>query len=154
MNTGMSRRAFTKVGAATVLGLTALETSKVLGANQRVRLGFIGVGGRGCQLIQGFAQHPDVELTAFCDVSQSTVEQANQKYAQGKAATCGDFRKILDRQDIDAVVIATPDHWHAIQTILATQSTIHWDPERELITNNQEANSLLHYEYRKPWTLD
>jgi predicted dehydrogenase len=122
MNMGISRRSFTKVSAATVLGLTALEASQVVGANHRVRLGFIGVGGRGCQLIQGFAQHPDVELAAFCDVSQSTVEQVNAKYAQGKAATCGDFRKVLDRKDIDAVVIASPDHWHAIQTIMACKA--------------------------------
>lgn len=43
---------------------------------------------------------------------------------------------------------------HLANISLATQSTIHWDPEREVITNNPEANGLLHYEYRKPWTLD
>jgi predicted dehydrogenase len=122
MTEKISRRAFTRTGAATMLGLTALETSRVWGANDRVRLGFIGIGGRGMQVANAFQQHADAQIVALCDVSQSTLETANQKLTQGQAAAYGDFRKLLDRKDIDAVVIATPDHWHALQTIMACRA--------------------------------
>jgi len=119
MKAKVSRRAFGQAGTAAVLGLTALEASRALGANERIRLGFIGVGSRGGQLLEFFVQHADAEIAAMCDVSRSTLEAANQKFARGKAAAYGDFRKLIDRKDLDGVVIATPDHWHAIQTIAA-----------------------------------
>ena len=115
----ITRRTFTKASVATTLGLTAAGRSKALGANERIRLGIIGVGLRGGQLLDAFAQHKDAELVAMCDVSKSTLDEANQKWADGKAATYGDFRRLIDRDDLDAVVVATPDHWHAIQTITA-----------------------------------
>jgi len=118
MSDRLNRRTFTKAGAAVTLGLTASQTSRVLGANDRVRLGFIGVANRGGQLMSAFLSHDDIEVVALCDVCKSTLEKANQR-VDGKATTYGDFRKLIDRDDIDAVVIATPDHWHAIQTITA-----------------------------------
>ena len=118
----LSRRAFSQTGAATVLGLTALQASRVLGANERIRLGFIGIGGRGKQVASAFSQHADAEIVALCDVSRSTVEEANARLTEGKAGIFGDFRKLLDQKDIDAVVIATPDHWHAIQTTMACRA--------------------------------
>jgi predicted dehydrogenase len=122
MSEKITRRTFTKAGMASTLGLTAAQASRVPGANDRVRLGWIGVGSRGGQLLDAFVQHADAQVVAMCDVSKSTLDAANQKWASGKAATCGDFRKLIDRKDIDAVVIATPDHWHAIQTIAATSA--------------------------------
>ncbi|MDY0164992.1 MAG: Gfo/Idh/MocA family oxidoreductase [Thermoguttaceae bacterium] len=122
MTRRLSRRAFSQAGAVTLFGLTALNSSRVLGANERVRLGFIGIGSRGSQVAAAFAQHADTEIAALCDVSRSTLENANEKLAQGKAAAYGDFRKLLDRQNLDAVVIATPDHWHAIQTVMACRA--------------------------------
>ena len=116
----INRRTFTKTSVAAALGITALQTTRVLGANDRVRLGVIGTGGRGSQVIQAFLSHTDVEIAALCDVSRSTVDDANARLLGGKAAVYGDFRKLIDRDDdLDAVVIATPDHWHAIQTITA-----------------------------------
>jgi len=122
MKQKVSRRTFARAGVAGVLGLSALEASRAWGANERIRLGFIGVGSRGGQLLEAFRQHLDVEIAALCDVSRSTLEGANAKFAQGKAATFGDFRKLLDRKDVEAVVIASPDHWHALQTILACRA--------------------------------
>ena len=119
MDTHMTRRTFAKTGVAATVGLTALETSRALGANERVRIGLIGTGNRGCQVLSAFLKHADVEVSALCDVSRSTVDAANAKHLAGKAEVYGDFRKIVDRKDIDAVIIATPDHWHAIQTITA-----------------------------------
>jgi len=113
-----TRGTITKVGTAAALGLAAARTSRALGANERIRLGFIGVANRGGQLMSAFLTHDDMEIVALCDVSKSTLEKANARL-DGKADTYGDFRKMIDRKDIDAVVIATPDHWHAIQTITA-----------------------------------
>jgi predicted dehydrogenase len=85
-------------------------------ANQRVRLGVIGVGNRGDQLIDAFMVHPDAQITAICDVYQPYIEFAKQKVGDHPFVT-KDYRRILDRKDIDAVLIATPDHWHALQFI-------------------------------------
>lgn len=117
--TKITRRTFAKASAAaTAFTLTATGAQRVLGANERVRLGFIGVANRGGQLLDAFLDHSDAEVAVLCDVCQSTLQKANQRVG-GKAELCGDFRKLLDRKDLDAVVIATPDHWHAIQTIWA-----------------------------------
>ncbi len=115
----MTRRAFSKASVAATLGLSALQATKVQGANDRVRLGVIGTGNRGCQVMDFFLKHADVEVPALCDVSRSIVDAANAKHLGGKAEVYSDFRKIIDRKDIDAVLIATPDHWHAIQTVMA-----------------------------------
>ena len=91
-------------------------TNNIIGANDRVRLGFIGVANRGGQLITAFLKHDDMEIATLCDVDKSTLAKVKERL-DGKPDTCGDFREVLERKDIDAVVIATPDHWHAIQTV-------------------------------------
>jgi len=118
MNRRISRRTFAKAGAAATLGLAAVSPARARGANDRIRLGFIGVANRGGQLISAFSKHDDMEIVALCDVCESTLNAANARLG-GRVATFGDFRKLIDRDDVDAVVIATPDHWHAIQTITA-----------------------------------
>lgn len=115
----ITRRTFARSAtAAAALGLTALQARGAPGANDRVRLGFIGVANRGGQLMDAFLVHKDMEIAALCDVHKPTLEKANAK-VDGKADLLADFRKLIDRKDLDAVVIATPDHWHAIQTIAA-----------------------------------
>lgn len=117
----MSRRVFHRRTAGTAAGLTALQVSRVLGANERIRLGVIGVANRGGQLISAFQKHQDADIVALCDVDASALERMHQRL-DGKPDTCHDFRTIVERNDIDAVVIATPDHWHAIQTIDACEA--------------------------------
>jgi predicted dehydrogenase len=99
----------------------ALYRPRVLGANDRIQVGFIGYGLIGAQHVHDFQQLPDVDLAAVCDVYQPRLEQG--------VAACGsrakgyrDFRKLLDDKNIQAVVISTPDHWHALMTILACAS--------------------------------
>ena len=75
MTTKISRRTFTQATAA-ALGLTAASAKRVLGANDRIRLGFIGVGNRGSQLLSAFLKHPDAEIMALSDVSQPLLAQA------------------------------------------------------------------------------
>lgn len=120
----ITRRTFTKATAAAgattaAVGWTAAQAGKVAGANERVRIGIIGVGNRGGQVLNAFLKSKDdVEFVAICDVYKPHLEKTAARL-DGKVDQYGDFRKILDRQDIDAVVIATPDHWHAVQTIQA-----------------------------------
>ena len=116
MSQKITRRAFTKAGAAATLGLTAAQYARAAGANEKVRLGFIGVANRGGQLISAFLKHDDCEIAALCDVDKSTLARVRERL-DGKPETCTDFRKLIGRKDLDAVVVATPDHWHAIQTV-------------------------------------
>jgi predicted dehydrogenase len=121
MTEKITRRTFTKAGAAATLGLAASRPARVRGANERIGLGFIGVGGRGRSLVNTFRACADAEIVALCDVYGPHVELA-QKPLEDKAAEYGDFRRLIDRKDVDAVVIATPDHWHAVQTITACEA--------------------------------
>ena len=84
--------------------------------NDRIQLGFIGVGNRGGQLLDAFLTHSDAQVTAICDVYQPYLERATEKIGT-RVETYGDFRQLIASPHVDAVVIATPDHWHAIQCI-------------------------------------
>src|SRR5688572_7431758 len=113
----VSRREFGKTVAAAGVA-TAFSRGRVLGANDRVRLGFIGVGNRGDQVLDAFLPHQDMEVVAICDIYEPYVDFAAKK-SGGQPARLKDYRRILDRKDVDAVVISTPDHWHALQMIHA-----------------------------------
>jgi predicted dehydrogenase len=116
----INRRDFQKQAAVAGLG-TALASSRVLGANERIRLGFIGLGNRGDQVLDGFLEHKDCEVVAVCDLYAPYLDFASKKIG-GEPKHYKDYQKILERKDIDAVVINTPDHWHALQTIHACQA--------------------------------
>lgn len=107
MNT-YSRRAFTGGGLA-----TALSYSRVLGANDRVRMGFIGLGNRGDQVHDAFLEFGDSETVAICDLREDYLDLAARK-SRGEPKRYADYRKLLEDKNVDAVTIATPDHWHAI----------------------------------------
>jgi predicted dehydrogenase len=123
MNSKINRRTFAKSAAAasTLAALHAAGVSSVLGANERVRLGFIGVGNRGDQLLDAFLVHKDCEVVAICDLYEPYLGAAKQK-AGGSPQLFSDFRKLIDQKDIDAVVIATPDHWHALPFVAACRA--------------------------------
>lgn len=112
----MTRRDFSKAAA-----VTALSSMRILGANDRVRLGFIGVGNRGDQVLDAFLKHQDAQVVAICDVNEPYLAPAARK-AGGSPALLRDYRKILEMKDLDAVVINTPDHWHALQFIQACEA--------------------------------
>src|SRR6202047_1660187 len=116
----MTRRTFAKSAALASAG-AALATSKVLGANDRVRLGFIGLGNRGDQVLDAFLEHKDCEVLAICDIYQPYLDFAAKKIGTNPRQF-RDYRQMLERKDIDAVVICTPDHWHALQMIHACQA--------------------------------
>ncbi|MEZ5356988.1 MAG: Gfo/Idh/MocA family oxidoreductase [Bryobacteraceae bacterium] len=115
----MQRRNFVK---ASSIAMTALSASRVKGANERVNIALIGCGGRGRYVARLMREaSPDVAYTAVADVYATNGETA-RGWAGPDAQFYSDFRKLLDRKDIDAVHIATPDHWHAIATVLACQA--------------------------------
>jgi predicted dehydrogenase len=92
--------------------------SRVLGSNERIQVGFIGYGLIGRQHVHDFKRQPDVELAAVCEVHQGRLQQGLADCGAG-AKGCGDFRRLLDDRNIQAVVISTPDHWHALITMMA-----------------------------------
>jgi predicted dehydrogenase len=99
-------------------GVTAASYSRLRGANERVGVGFIGYGLIGAQHVHDLKNQKDAELVAMCDVHQPRLEQGTAACGPG-AKSYRDFRRLLDDKNVQAVVISTPDHWHALMTIMA-----------------------------------
>jgi predicted dehydrogenase len=99
--------------------MTAASYSRILGANEKVRLGFIGCGLIGLRHIADFKKLPGADLTAVSDIYDARTERAKADCGGANVKAYKDFRKMLDDKDVDAVIISTPDHWHALQTIMA-----------------------------------
>ena len=114
--TTTNRRRF--IGAAVA---SAASYSRVLGANDRIRVAGIGTGGRGEYLLGNVAQLPDTEIVAVCDVYEPHRQRVKSRLA-ANAQEYLDHRQVLDRKDVDAVVIGTPDHWHVPITIDAVRA--------------------------------
>jgi predicted dehydrogenase len=108
-------------GFVATTGMAALSASRVLGANERVRVGLIGCGGRGRFVAQHMREAPNVSFPAVADVYRANGERARE-WAGADAKFFQDFRKLLELKDVDAVLIATPDHWHAAAAVLACQA--------------------------------
>jgi predicted dehydrogenase len=108
----------TSAAAASAATLTAASYARVLGANERVGVGFIGFGLIGKRHVLDLQAQPDVALIAMAETHRGRLDEAVTTIgSQCKAYS--DFRKILDDRDVDAVVISTPDHWHALMTMMA-----------------------------------
>ena len=119
----MNRRYF--LMSSTAAAGATLPASALLGANDRIRVACVGIRGRGGAHISGFAERPDAEVAALCDVDEAVLEKrAREVEARTKKrpATYTDYRKLLDDKSIDAVSLATPNHWHALGTIWACQA--------------------------------
>ncbi|MBX7074458.1 MAG: Gfo/Idh/MocA family oxidoreductase [Pirellulales bacterium] len=118
MSNPISRRAFTASAAA--LGALA-TTARAADSDRKIRMGFVGLGNRGDQVLSAFLPQPDAEIVALCDVYEPYALAAQSK-AGGKPRIYRDYRELLAQSDVDAVVIATPDHWHALQFIDACRA--------------------------------
>lgn len=121
----LPRRKFLKTSVAGIGAVAALHPrpapATVLGANDRVRIGAIGTGGRCQDLMTDLKKLPGNELVAVCDVYEPNLLQA-QKIAGAGAKQYRDYRVLLDNREIDAVVIGSPDHWHKQMTVDAVQA--------------------------------
>jgi len=102
----------------TLLAASAYSYNRILGANDRVQVGFIGYGLIGAQHVYDFKNQRDVDMAAMSETYQPRLEQGIQACG-GKATGYSDFRKMLDNKDLQAIVVSTPDHWHAMMTIMA-----------------------------------
>jgi predicted dehydrogenase len=115
-----NRRTFLGVAGALALGRTASAA-----ASEKVRVGVIGVRGRGTDLAREFARNKESEVVALCDIDDAAFAKAVKEVEKigGKAPrTEKDYRRLLDDKSIDAIAIATPDHWHALLTVLGCQA--------------------------------
>jgi len=112
--------------ASAASAVTAASASRVLGANDRIRVGLIGCGVMGRGDLRDALRTNNVECVALCDVDKAQIEETAEKVV-GRAGQKADlhtqdFRRVLDRDDIDAIICATPDHWHAYITVEACKS--------------------------------
>src|SRR5262245_32193181 len=119
----MDRREFLKTGAAVVAASRTAAAFTPVPASDRVRVGFIGVGRQGRGVLGAFLKQPAVDIPVLCDVYKPSLDDtlaviAKRDPERHLPETTGDFRRVLDRSDLDAVVIASPDHWHALMTVM------------------------------------
>ncbi|MEM7659946.1 MAG: Gfo/Idh/MocA family oxidoreductase [Bacteroidota bacterium] len=143
-----SRRAFLKRSSLGALGFTILPWSmKGVAPSDTLRVAHIGVGGMGNSHMKWFANLPEVKIVALCDVDQthlaSSVKNLVEMQSDLKVDIYEDFRHILDRQDIDAITCATPDHWHATIGTLAFQAGKDVYGEKPLAYDVREGQKML-----------
>jgi predicted dehydrogenase len=129
MANDLNRRNFISSGTAGMAALGAISTlsnpARVLGANNRVRVAICGVHGRGNDHLQNYAKLQNVEIAALCDIDESVLAKRvaqMDKMALAKPATYVDIRKLLEDKSIDAISIATPNHWHSLMGIWACEA--------------------------------
>ena len=124
MSEPINRRDFIRRAAVSTAGISlamsGASTESVLGANDRIRLGLIGCGRQGRDNMGHFIRQ-GVEVAAVCDVYEPSLQKGLQA-AGGKAKALKDFRQVLDDKEIDAVIVATPDHWHPLPAVMACQA--------------------------------
>jgi predicted dehydrogenase len=116
-----TRRDFMSRAGVGLAMAAASSRNKVLGANDKIRLGVIGPGGRGRGVMSHFQKFPEVEIVALCEIYDEHMRKA-QSLVGGGAREYLDYRGLLDQKDIQAVLIATPDHWHAQMAIDACEA--------------------------------
>jgi predicted dehydrogenase len=133
--TDPTRRNFLQSSAAAIAGAglsnaalasTAVSQDRAAGANRRIRVGLIGCGGQGTGDLRAMLRAGNVECAGLCDVDDEQAAKAREmveKNFHQKPELLGrDFRRVIDRKDIDAVIVGTPDHWHALPTVMACQA--------------------------------
>ena len=122
----MKRRDFLSGSAAAGLSLaTAASSLAERSANERITIAMAGVRGRGNGVLKVFAERPNVDVKYVCDVDQNVLgsrTEALNKQTNGRAEAIVDFRRAIDDPEVDALVLGTPTHWHAIPTIMACQA--------------------------------
>lgn len=137
----LSRRGFLQSSA---VGAVALSAGRLLGqdkkepASERLQVGVIGVAGQGEYNLNGVAAHANI--AALCDVDEKRAGKARERFPQ--ATFTADFRKLIDQKGLDAVVVATPDHTHAVATAAALKAGLHTYCEKPLTHTVFEARTL------------
>jgi predicted dehydrogenase len=146
---GITRRGFVEAvgvaaGASTMLGAPAIASGAP--ASEKVRLILIGAGSRGNQLLDSFLPRPEVEIVGVVDVDDHHAGETADRVKKAKTNTpdkARDYRAMLDRKDVDGVIIATPDHWHALPAIQAVQAGKDVYVEKPVAHNVAEGQAML-----------
>src|SRR4029453_7527544 len=140
-----TRREFLRTAAATLAASSARPMFAWQGANNRVRMAVIGMGGRSGRVFDSLTRYDDVQFTMGCEVAQNkqtNFQSANRPLAQSLNVV-GDYRRVLDRNDIDAVLIGTPDFSHARITADALAAGKHVYVEKPIANNIPRINMML-----------
>ena len=115
-----------KTAAVAALAAKAGRRAGAAPANDRITIGAIGVGAQGTGDLRGFLRQDDTQVVAMCDVNQDNLARAvflaNERYGNKDCKAYADFRELLERPDIDAVLIATPHHWHVPMGVAAAKA--------------------------------
>jgi len=135
MRQQLNRRSFLRgaMAAGTVVAAPTILPARLLGQDgqvapsEQITVGFIGTGGHGIDRnLRMYLGQPDARVLAVCDVDRNNMARAkamvDAKYGNTDCATTGDFREVLARPDIDAVMISTPDHWHVLMSVMAVKA--------------------------------
>ena len=149
MPTSCSRRSFMGHAAATGAALAVwseVPAAESNAANDRLVVAIMGVNGRGRDLARGFAAQPNSSVAYICDVDQRAIAKGLEAVGKQPSATplgVNDFRRALDDRAVDALVIATPDHWHAPATILGCSAGKHIYVEKPACHNGREGELMV-----------
>ncbi len=142
----ITRRQFHSTVAASAVALQIKTAKAEVGANDRIRIGAIGYGGRGTGNLAAFLNNPEVECAVVCDVDEGHLAKAVAHVEQqggNKPDAVSDFRRVVERDDIDAVVVSTPDHWHALPAVYACQTGKDVYVEKPLARTIDEGRAIL-----------
>ncbi len=150
MSTGrkIGRRRFISNTALGILGMPLMShTFRNVAPSDRVRVAHIGLGGQGNSHLDWFNALPDVEVVALCDVDKVRLGKTQKRFLSinqdARVDTYTDFRKLLDRKDVNVITCATPDHWHALIAIMAFQSGKDVYGEKPLSYTIEEGRAML-----------
>ena len=149
----MKRRKFIQHSAAAAAGAglvsflpgTTHAASRIFGANDQVTVGVIGINGMGFANLRNFLQQEGVECAALCDVDRNVLEKRAAETAElqeKKPDLYGDYRKLIERKDIDVGIIGTPDHWHCLQMVEACEAGKDVYVEKPIANSIQECNIM------------
>jgi hypothetical protein len=149
--TRQTRRRFLQASAAVIAAPTFVPASArgrdgKAAPSERLVMGVIGTGGQGRGLLGGFLRQPDVQVVAVCDVDARRLgpakDSVHKAYKNTDCASYKDFRELVGHKDLDAVVVATPDHWHALCSIAAAKAKKHVYCEKPLTNSIGEGRAL------------
>ena len=142
----INRREFLQAAVAAGVAARSSSLGAAQGANDRIRVGIIGCGNRGNQVATDWMKHQDSMFTAACDVARDRLESTAKRLGGTQGNTLDmyeDYRRILERKDVDAVLIATPDHWHSPMTIEALSAGKDVYVEKPVSNNIEPAVKML-----------
>ncbi len=145
MSAQPNRREFLELTSASFLAASAIDKTHAApkGANDKLVVGLIGCGGRGSRVAGLFKNSPNVELAYVSDVDDSRRAAAAKSFNVAPNKAVADLRRILDDKSVDAVIVATPDHWHSIASILACDAGKHVYVEKPISHNIREGRLLV-----------